>query len=210
MHNTVMSWSLGRKELGPWAGRGGVLAIAVLTLATGGSVAVAPTAPPHRTLDASHQTVNVTEPDRLQEAAMNDLRTLRSELIFEPFLPSNLALPPGDLYNRITWSSAPVTGFGIFISAQSGAAGSRALHMDKSVMSPADLLDPSFPMNAFKAILRPIRLSNGVWFEMQQQHAPWRGEWILMRVDRHVAIEIDGLSSKQLLAQFAASLVRSV
>ena len=139
---------------------------------------------------------------------MNDLQTLRSELTFEPLLPSDLALPAGDMYNRVTWSSTPVTGFGIFISAQSGAAGSRALHMDKSVMSPADLLDPTFPMNAFKSILRPLRLSNGVWFEMQQQHAPWRGEWILIRVDGNVAIEIDGLSSKQLLTQFAASLVR--
>jgi hypothetical protein len=118
-------------------------------------------------------------------------------------------LPAGYLYNRVTWSSAPVTGFGIFISAQSGAAGSLALHMDESVMSPADLLDPSFPMNAFKSILRPLRLSNGVWFAMQQQHAPSRGEWIPMRVDGNVAIEIDGLSPKQLLVQVAASLVRS-
>ncbi len=76
-------------------------------------------------------------------------------------------------------------------------------------MSPADLLNPSSPMNAFKSFLRPLRLSNGIWFAMQQQHAPWRGEWILMRVDGNIAIEIDGLSSKQLLEQFAASLVRS-
>ncbi len=205
-----MTWSLGRTGLGPWATRGWLLAIAVLTLATGGSIAVAPTAESPRTLDASHQKVKVTKPDRLlQEAAMNDLRTLRSELTFEPFLPSDLALPAGDLYNRITWSSAPVTGFGMFISAQSGAWGSLAIHMDESVMSPADLSNPSFPMNAFKSILRPLRLSNGVWFEMQQQHAPWRGMWILMRVDGNVAIEVDGLSPKQLLAQFAASLVRS-
>lgn len=209
-HNTVMSWSLGRKALGLRAARSGLLAIAVLALATGGPVAVAATTQPPRTLDASHQTVKVTEPDRLlQEAAMNDLRTLRSELTFEPFLPSDLALPAGDLYNRITWGSAPVTGFGIFISAQSGAWGSLAIHMDQSVMSSADLRNPNFPMNAFKSILRQLRLSNGVWFEMQQQHAPWRGEWILMRVDGNVAIEIDGLSSKQLLTQFAASLVRS-
>ena len=76
-------------------------------------------------------------------------------------------------------------------------------------MTPADLANPSLPMNAFKSMLRPLRLSNGTWFEMQQQHAPWRGEWILMRVDGNVAIEIDGLSSKQSLTQFAASLVRS-
>jgi hypothetical protein len=145
----------------------------------------------------------------LQEAALKDLRVLRSALIFKPFLPSNLVLPAGDLYNRVTWGSAPVNGFGIFISAQSGSAGSRAIHMDESVESPADLLDPSFPMNAFKSILRPLRLSNGVWFEMQQQHAPWEGEWILMRLDGTVAIEIDGLSSKPLLQQFAARLVRS-
>lgn len=92
-----MTWSLGRKGLGPWATRTGLLAIAVLTLATGGSVAAAPI----RALDASGQIVKVSEPDRLfQDAAMNDLRTLRSELTFEPFLPSDLALPAGDLYNR--------------------------------------------------------------------------------------------------------------
>jgi hypothetical protein len=186
------------------------LAIAGLTLATGGQVAVAATTLPPRSAAEDHGTVHITEPERLlQEAALKDLRVLRSALTFKPFLPSNLVLPAGDLYNRVTWGSAPVTGFGIFISAQSGAAGSRALHMDESVMSPADLLDPSFPMNAFKSILRPLTLSNGVWFEMQQQHAPWRGEWILMRVDGNVAIEIDGLSSKQLLAQFAASLIQS-
>ena len=209
-HNMAMTWSLGRKGPGRWAVRCGLLAIAALTLATGGQVAVAATTPAPGSAAEGHGTVQITEPERLlQEAALKDLRVLRSALTFKPFLPSNLLLPAGDLYNRVTWGSAPVTGFGIFISAQSGAAGSRGLHMDESVMSPADLLDPSFPMNAFKSILRPLRLSNGVWFEMQQQHAPWRGEWILMRLDGNIAIEIDGLSSKQLLTQFAASLVQS-
>lgn len=210
VHNTVMTWSLGRKGLGPWAARSGLLAIGFLALATGGPVAVAATTQPPRTLDAGNHTVKLTEPERqLQEAALKDLRTLRSELIFKPFLPSDLVLPAGDLYNRVTWGSAPVNGFGIFISAQSGLGGSRAIHMDESVESPADLLDPSFPMNAFKSILRAVVLSNGVWFEMQQQHAPWQGEWILMRLYGNVAIEIDGLSSKLLLEQFAVSLVRS-
>jgi hypothetical protein len=111
-------------------------------------------------LDAGHQTVKLTEPERLlQEAALKDLRTLRSELIFKPFLPSDLVLPAGDLYNRVTWGSAPVNGFGIFISAQSGSAGSRAIHLDESLESRANLLDPSFPMNAFKSILRSVRLA---------------------------------------------------
>ncbi len=149
VHNTVMTWSLGRKGLGPWAARSGLLAIGFLALATGGPVAVAATTQPPRTLDAGNQTVKLTEPERqLQEAALKDPRTLRSELIFKPFLPSDLVLPAGDLYNRVTWGSAPVNGFGIFISAQSGLGGSRAIHMDESVESPADLLDPSFPMNA--------------------------------------------------------------
>jgi hypothetical protein len=205
-----MTWSVGRKGLAPWAARSGLLVIAVLTLASGGRVGAAATTPPPRTLDAAHRTVKLTEPDRLlQEAALQDLRTLRSELIFKPFLPSDLVLPAGDLYNRVTWGSAPVNGFGIFISAQVGSSGTRAIHMDESVESPADLLDPSFPMNAFKSIIRPVRLSDGVWFEMQQQHAPWKGEWILMRLYGNVAIEIDGLSSKPLLEQFAVSLVRS-
>ena len=206
----AMTWSLGRKGPGRWAVRRGLLAIAALTLGTGGQVAVAATTPVPGSAAEGHGTVHLTEPERLlQEAALKDLRVLRSALTFKPFLPSNLVLPAGDLYNRVTWASAPVNGFGIFISAQLRSAGSRAIHMDESLESSADLLDPSFPMNAFKSILRPVTLSNGVWLEMQQQHAPWRGEWILMRVDGNVAIEIDGLSSKQLIAQFAASLVES-
>jgi hypothetical protein len=190
--------------------RCGLLAIAALTVATGGQVAVASVTVSPRSATGDHGIVQATEPERLlQEAALKDLQTLRSELVFKPFLPSDLALPAGDLYNRVTWGSAPVNGFGIFISAQSGSAGSRAVHMDESVESPADLHDPSFPMNAFKSILRPLTLSNGVWFEMRQQHAPWQGEWILMRLDGDIAIEIDGLSPKQLLTQFAASLVQS-
>ena len=209
-HNMAMTWSLGRKGPGRWAVRCGLLAIAALTLATGGQVAVAATTPAPRSAAEDHVTVHLTEPERLlQGAALQDIRLLRSALIFKPFLPANLVLPAGDLYNRVTWGSAPVNGFGIFISAQSGSSGSRAIHMDESLESSAELLDPSFPMNAFKSILRPVTLSNGVWLEMQQQHAPWRGEWILMRLDGNIAIEIDGLSSKQLLTQFAASLVQS-
>ena len=205
----AMPWSLDRNGQGRWAVRCGLLAIAALTLATGGQVAVAATTQHPRSVTDDHGTVHLTESERLlQEVALSDLRELRSALIFKPFLPSNLVLPAGDLYNRVTWGSAPVNGFGIFISAQSGSAGTRAIHMDESVQSPADLLAPNFPMNAFKSILRPLTLSNGPWFEMQQQHAPWQGEWILMRLEGNIAIEIDGLSPKQLLTQFAASLVQ--
>ena len=112
----AMTWSLGRKGPGRWAVRCGLLAIAALTLATGGQVAVAATTPPPRSAADDHGTVQLTEPERLlQEAALKDLRVLRSALIFKPFLPSNLVLPAGDLYNRVTWGSAPVNGFGIFI-----------------------------------------------------------------------------------------------
>ena len=79
--------------------------------------------------------------------------------------------------------------------------------MDQSLESAADLASPSFPMNAFKSVLHPVSLANGTWFEMQQQHAPWLGEWILMRRFGDVAVEIDGLTSRQDLEQFAASLV---
>jgi hypothetical protein len=205
-----MTWSLGRKGLRPWASRGILLTIAALTLATGGSVAVAAAAPSARTLNARTKTIALTEPERsLQEAAMNDLRTLKSELTFQPFLPSELVLPAGDLYNRVTWGSAPASAFGMFISAHSGSAGSRVIHMDESSESRANLLDPRFPLNAFKSILHPVSLSNGSWLDMQQKHGPWQGEWILMRLYGNVAIEIDGLSSKLELEQFAASLIRS-
>lgn len=202
-------WSFSLKSPGSWPIRCGLLAFAILTLATGGPGAVAATRPQPQSVAAGHDTTQITGPERLlQEAALDDLRVLRSDLTFKPFLPSDLALPAGDLYNRVTWA-APADGFGIFISGQSGSAGSRAIHVDESLESPLDLLDPRFPMNAFKSILRPVRLSNGVWLEMQQQHAPWRGEWILMRLDGNIAIEIDGLSSRLLLTQFAESLVQS-
>jgi hypothetical protein len=142
----------------------------------------------------------------LEKAAVEDLHALPSVMGFAPLLPAHLALPSGDLYNRVTWAS-PAGGFGVFITSQSGSAGTRAIHMDQSLQSAADLASPSFPMNAFKSVLQPVNLANGAWFEMQQQHAPWLGEWILMRRFGNVAVEIDGLTSKQDLQQFAASLV---
>ena len=192
-----MTRSFSLKYPGLWAFRFALLACAVFTFATGGQAAIASTSVAPRVAAEDHVTVHITESERLlQEAALQDIRRLRSALIFKPFLPSKLVLPAGDLYNRVTWGSAPVNG-------------SRAIHMDESLESPTDLFDPALPMNAFKSILRPVRLSNGIWFEMQQQHAPWLGEWILMRLDGNVAIEIDGLSSKPLLTQFAESLVRT-
>jgi hypothetical protein len=140
---------------------------------------------------------------------MNDLHLLRTELSFKPLLPPGLALPSGHRYNRVVWAGAPVNGFGIFISSQDPTAGSRAIHMDEGLLSAADLVDARYPMNAFRSILRPVTLGNGVWFEMQQQHAPWQGEWILIAAHGNIAIQIDGLDSKQLLERFAASLVRS-
>jgi hypothetical protein len=116
-------------------------------------------------------------------------------------------LPPRHLYNRVVWASAPVSGFAIFISSQDPTTGSRAIHLDEGLLSAADVVNPRYPLNAFKSILRPVRLGNGVWFEMQQQHAPWQGEWILAAARGNIAIQIDGIDSKGLLEQFAASLV---
>ena len=116
-------------------------------------------------------------------------------------------MPTGHLYNRVVWASAPITGFGIFISSQDPTAGTRAIHIDEALLSATNLVDPRYPMNAFKSILHPVTLGNGVWFEMQQQHAPGQGEWILMALRGSTAIQIDGMDLKPLLEEFAASLV---
>jgi hypothetical protein len=195
-----------RKVPEPWATRFGLLALVVLTFATGGQVVAHASSAPRSGTRAVNTTQTTPLERILEVAAVKDLRALPSAMAFTPLLPAHLALPSGDLYNRVTWAS-PAGGFGVFITSPYGTAGSRAIHMDQSLDSAADLASPSFPMNAFKSVLQPVSLANGTWFEMQQEHAPWLGEWILMRRFGNIAVEIDGLISKQGLEQFAASLV---
>ncbi len=76
-------------------------------------------------------------------------------------------------------------------------------------MSSADLANPRYPMNTFRSVLRPVTLGNGVWLEMQQQHAPGQGEWILLAARGDISIQIDGVNSRQLLERFAATLTSS-
>lgn len=207
-----MPWSRRLKHPGRWAIRSGLLALAILTFAGGGQGAFAAAqgqVQRDSVVKGDDTTQLATSQRLLQEAARNDLRALRSDLTFKPFLPLSLALPEGYLYNRVTWGAAPADGFGIFISGPLDSAGSHAIHVDEALEYPSELRNASFPLNAFKQLLKPVRLSNGVWFEMQQQHAPWRGEWILMRLVGNIAIEIDGLGSKLLLTQFAGSLLQS-
>lgn len=148
------------------------------------------------------------QPEALQQAALADLHTLLTQVSFHPLLPSGLSLPRGNLYERVVWGSLPATSFGIFITATNNAsAGSRAIHVDESYMTPSDLADPRYPMNAFKSLLQPVTLANGVWYEMRQQHDPWKGEWILMTLRGNVAVEVDGLESRAQLDAFAGSLV---
>ncbi len=64
-------------------------------------------------------------------------------------------------------------------------------------------------MIAFKSLLRPVKLANGTWYEMEQQHEPWQGEWIFMAQWGQLQIEVDGLDSKTVVQQFAGSLVPS-
>ena len=123
-------------------------------------------------------------------------------------LPPDLALPAGHSYVKVTWSLAPpVTGFGLFISGPDATAGSRAIHVDEAAVTPESLMSPRNPLNALKSVLRPVSLGNGTWYEMQQQHQPWQGEWILVTHLGQIGIEIDGLDSKAQLEQFAGSLV---
>lgn len=149
----------------------------------------------------------IAGPDQLEEElALHDLRLLQTQLTFKPLLPPSLSLPPGHSYKGVVWGSAPANGFGIFISSQDPTAGNRAIHIDESAMSPTDLADPRFPMNAFKSVLKPVTLANGVWYEMQQQHEPEMGAWILATLRGNIAIQIDGLESREALEQFAGRL----
>jgi hypothetical protein len=144
----------------------------------------------------------------LQDAALNDLQVLHAQLTFRPFLPPSLTLPPGHLYDRVVWApNPPVTGFGIFISsALNPSAGHNAIHMDESLMTPDELSNPRNPMIAFASVLTPVTLANGVWYEMQQQHDPNQGEWILIAQRGTIGIGVDGLDSKEVLENFAGSL----
>lgn len=161
----------------------------------------APTPPPGLPSPSSESS------QALNTAALHDLQQLRSELTFRPFLPPDLVLPPGHLYNRILWSSSPATAFGMFISANSDPSlGTRALHVDEGV---ADASNPRDPLVAFASILHPVKLANGTWYEMQQQHQPLHGEWIFMSQQGGVFIQVDGLDPKGVLEGFAASLVAS-
>jgi hypothetical protein len=81
--------------------------------------------------------------------------------------------------------------------------------MDEALLSAADLVNPRNPMNAFRSVLQPVTLGNHVWYEMRQQHAPGQGQWILTTLRGNIAIAIDGLDSKELLDQFAASIIGS-
>lgn len=143
----------------------------------------------------------------LNAQALSDLSTLRGQLGFQPWLPPNLTLPAGHSYVKVTWSSAPpVTGFGLFISGTDASAGSRAIHVDEATVTPETIASPRNPVSAFKSVLRPVTLANGTWYEMQQQHQPWQGEWVLIAQVGQVGIEIDGLDTKAQLEQFAGSL----
>ena len=144
----------------------------------------------------------------LQDAALTDLQTLRTQLTFHPLLPPNLTLPAGHLFDRVVWApTPPVTGFGVFISSTlTPSAGHSAIHMDEALVTPQEQSDPRNPLVAFSSILTPVSLPNGVWYEMQQQHDPNKGEWILMAQRGAIEIEVDGLDSKGVLETFAGKL----
>jgi hypothetical protein len=121
-----------------------------------------------------------------------------------------MVLPAGHLYDRVVWapdSSSVVEGFGVFISSSADpAAGNRAIHFDEGLQTPQDLSNPRNPLVAFKSVLRSVTLANGIWFEMQQQHEPEQGAWILIARRGMVQIQIDGLDPRAVLENFAGGL----
>jgi hypothetical protein len=143
----------------------------------------------------------------LQTMALSDLQILNKQLGFKPYMSP--ALPVNHFYDRITWvpSSSAVTEFGVFISSSDNpSAGHDAIHFDEWLTTPAFTASPRNPMRAFAAVIKPVRLSNGTWYEMQQQHPPDQGKWILMAQFGNVFIQMDGLDTKAQLEQFAGSL----
>ncbi|MGH7686832.1 MAG: hypothetical protein ACREN2_08455 [Candidatus Dormibacteria bacterium] len=186
-----------------------VLAGVVVSLAAGSVIAARAMSAPATSGTALPPTpAPLPSLQALNAQALADLSTLKGQLGFRPWLPPNLGLPAGHSYVKVTWSSAPpVTGFGLFISGTDATAGTRAIHVDEAAATPQSLASPRNPLNAFQSVLRPVSLANGTWYEMQQQHQPWQGEWILTTQLGGVGIEIDGLDSKAQLEQFAGSLV---
>ena len=78
-----------------------LVALLALTFATGGPVVAHASAAPR----SGARTVSTTQTTPLErilnEVAVKDLRALPSAMGFAPLLPAHLALPAGDLYNRM-------------------------------------------------------------------------------------------------------------
>jgi len=61
-------------------------------------------------------------------------------------------------------------------------------------------------LDVYSPILQHVQLSNGIWQAMQQDHAPWKGAWIFMTQRGDLYVEVDGLVSRAVIENFAASL----
>ena len=185
-------------------------ATAIAVVAGSRATPGAPAPPPA----ATSAYLTASQLQQRQQAAIRDFARLMSQLTFRPYLPRALALPPGHTYDRVVWSpsqgDAPgqYSGFGFFVNSSDASMGHMAIHVDEALQTPDEWSNPRNPLVAFANSVTPVQLDNGVWYEMQQQHEPWQGSWILMARRGDVGIEISGLDPKGVLERFAATFTQ--
>jgi hypothetical protein len=149
----------------------------------------------------------------LAASAVSELRDLVPQLTFRPYLLPSLALPTGDAYFKSFLDIAgqvPGNGLNIFITSKPDASDNgRGIYIDEARVTPADASNPRFPLNAFRRILKPATLSNGLWYEMQLgPDNPWPGSWELHALRGNVFIIVQGVDSREHLEEVAGALTQ--
>jgi len=158
------------------------------------------------------------DPATLDQLAQRDLAALPARLHFSPLLPG--PLPSGFRYVRVVHPGAApgsLRAFDICISGPDDSLGSRAIHLHEGEsIGGAD--GKASPLDVYRNVLRPIALSNGTWYAMQNRDNPYPrdtpygggiggpDDWIFMMQHGAVFIQVDGLASKETLQTFAGSL----
>ncbi len=158
---------------------------------------------------ATAKSARGAQADTQVERALRD-STAKAELsaivkgaAFRTYLPTQL--PVGDTYDVVQRDgSSPNSGFAVFVAGPRDAH--RAIHMDQAPVTPQSEGSPKNPLKAFAGRLQPMTLANGTWYAMQQDHQPWKGNWILMTVLSGTQIEVDGPGPRDEIAAFAGSL----
>lgn len=145
------------------------------------------------------------ERSELDRMAREDLARMAATYRWRVRMPA--ALPAGYGYLRVNWfPDNPEQGCSVFIDGPDPAMGNRAIHIIEQPLTPELATNPRNPLIAFRSVVRPVELANGTWQEMQQDHQPWQGSWILMSQLNGLQIQVEGLAPKSVLEQIAGSL----